>query len=160
MTENPPNWESQPWRITWHSSLLLPYVLSAHCSIERQYICHHPNDCPLFCFSYSTYLSLYIFQLWLTTLHCSIMYVQGYDRNVKTVVTYIKTYIYIYIHVVDKCVQRKAIVAHVSDDAWGGRVIGSPSHVFRGAGQCQLKDWPSVTQFCAARLLWCACNIA
>jgi len=45
-----------------------------------------------------------------------------------------------HIRVVDKRVQRTTIVPYVSDDARGGRVTVSPSHVFRGAGQCQLKD--------------------
>jgi hypothetical protein len=54
----------------------------------------------------------------------------------------------------DTCVQRTTIAPYVSDDARSGRVNVSPSHVFRGAGQCQLKDWPSVTQFRTARLLY------
>jgi hypothetical protein len=59
--------------------------------------------------------------------------VQGSDTYVKAAGTYIKTRTRRYI-------QTTTILLYLSDDAGSGRVIGSPSHVFRGTGQCQLKD--------------------
>jgi hypothetical protein len=60
------------------------------------------------------------------------MSAQGSDTNVKTGVTDVKTGTDRYMRT------ENDNVPYASDDARSGRV--SPSHVFLGAGQCQLKD--------------------